>query len=97
MHEPFLLIVALLAGGLLGVVHFGGLRITLDYLPRVTRRELLLVGSFLVRVALCLGGFYLVMGGHWERLLACMLGFMVIRHMLVRRWQPRGSGASAVR
>jgi len=35
-------------------------------------------------------GFYLVMGeGHWERLAAAMLGFIIIRKVLTYRLGPQ--------
>lgn len=39
---------------------------------------LLAIGSFLLRLGVSLIGFYLVMGAHWERLLVCLLGFLVM-------------------
>jgi F1F0 ATPase subunit 2 len=38
----------------------------------------------LVRTGIVLVGFYVVAGGHWERLLLCLLGF-VIAHFVVTR------------
>jgi F1F0 ATPase subunit 2 len=46
------------------------------------------VFSFLVRLAVTLPGFYLGMGGHWERLLVCLLGFVSMRFVLTRVWGP---------
>ena len=35
-----------------------------------------MLGSFILRMAVVMAGFYLIMGGgHWERLAAAMLGF----------------------
>jgi F1F0 ATPase subunit 2 len=33
--------------------------------------------------------FYLIMDGHWERLLACTVGFLAARTLLIRRLQPQ--------
>lgn len=44
-----------------------------------------LYGSFLLRMVVVLAGFSLVMGGRWERLLAALCGFVLVRELLVRR------------
>ena len=36
-------------------------------------------------VELWLLGFYLVMDGHWERMIAALCGFVLMREILVRR------------
>jgi len=76
------------AGLALGFLFFGALRMTVELLPSVRRPELLALGSFVIRTGVVLTGFYLVMGGHWERLIACLVGFVVMRKLLVRWWKP---------
>jgi F1F0 ATPase subunit 2 len=49
-------------------------------------------GSLLLRMSIALAGFYFVSGGHWERLLLCLLGFVMAR--LVLTWLTRSSGES---
>jgi F1F0 ATPase subunit 2 len=41
--------------------------------------------GFIVRMAVVVAGFTLVMNGRWERLLAALLGFVVVREVMVRR------------
>ncbi len=41
--------------------------------------------SFALRMALVLAGFYLVMQGQWERLAVAMVGFLLVREILLRR------------
>ena len=79
-----MLIVALLIGISLGMVFLGGLWLTVLCLPTSRHPALLLLGSFVVRMGIVLFGFYLVMGGHWERLIACTAGFIVARLLIVR-------------
>ena len=38
-------------------------------------------------MSIALAGFYLCRGGHWERLLLCLLGFVIAR--LVVTWLTR--------
>jgi F1F0 ATPase subunit 2 len=72
----------------LGLFYFGGLWLTVRHLPSSRSPALLTLGSFLGRTAVTLTGFYLVMGGRWERLLACFVGFLLMRTILVARWRP---------
>lgn len=75
------------AGIGLGLLFFGGLWLTVQRLSTTSRPALLALGSFWGRAAVCLVGFYVVMG-HWARLAACLSGFLVVRFVLVRCWRP---------
>ncbi len=79
MNETLLLVLAGSAGALIGALFFGGLRWTVQRGLTSKRPALLFLGSLLVRSAGALGGFYLVGRGHWQRLLLCLLGFVVAR------------------
>jgi F1F0 ATPase subunit 2 len=73
-----------LAGLALGLFYFGGLWLTVRRIAGTTRPAFLMLGSFVVRLVVTLCGFYLVMDGRWERLLACLIGFLVTRFVLTR-------------
>lgn len=82
---------SVLFGGLLGLGYFGGLWYTLEWARGTQQSTFLLLGSFIVRSAIVLAGFYLVirlMGTHWEMVAFCLIGFMGARLLLVRRWGP---------
>jgi F1F0 ATPase subunit 2 len=83
--EAVWLVLTLLAGGLLGLVYFSGLWWTTQQLTTAKHPALLFLGSFLVRLVVVLGGFYLVAGGRWERMIACLAGFLLARSWLLRR------------
>jgi F1F0 ATPase subunit 2 len=83
-----ILVLAGAAGVGLGLFYFGGLWLTVRRLPDSSRPALLFVGSFAGRTALTLLGFYLVMDGRWERMLACLAGFIMIRQFLISRLRP---------
>jgi F1F0 ATPase subunit 2 len=78
----------------LGVFYFGGLWLTVKRLPFVARPALLTLCSYLGRLGVTLSGFYVVMAGSWERLLAVLCGFVVMRIILVRIWKPVGNELS---
>jgi hypothetical protein len=39
----------------------------------------------LLRTGAILAGFYIVSQGHWSRLVACLLGFLIARVIVVKR------------
>ena len=79
---------AFLAGIALGAAYFSGLWLTVRGLLRTRRPVLLLLVSFIGRMALVLIGFYFVMNREWQQLLACLLGLLLARTLIVRRVRP---------
>jgi F1F0 ATPase subunit 2 len=55
----------------------------------VRQAGLVTVGSAIGRIALSLGGFYLVMRAGWLHLLICLGGFLGIRTLLLHGWWSR--------
>ena len=88
MSEMLILVLAWLAGGLLGVTFFGGLWWTVRRGVSSPRPALWFFGSLLLRMTITLAGFHLVGGGHWERLAVCLLGFLVARSLVTRLSGP---------
>lgn len=77
---------SLIIGLALGFLFFSGLWKTLQYLPVTRNPSVLLMGSAIIRIGVViLGFFYLVMEGHWDRLMVGLLGFLVMRTLLARR------------
>ena len=95
MNEFVTLALALVAGLLLGAIFFGGLWWTVRKGLSSKQPALWFFGSLLLRMSIALAGFYFVSGGHWERLLLCLLGFVMAR--LVVTWQTRPSGENQTR
>ncbi len=77
------LIIAFTTGLALGGLYFGGLWLTVRRLPHSKFPALLMTGSFLTRMALCLIGFYMIMDGQWLPLVVCGIGVLVMRRILV--------------
>lgn len=85
----WIVIVLSLAAGLgLGLVYFGGLWLTVRGVATTRRPVLLFAASFIVRTALVVAGMYLVMDGSWQRMLACLAGFIIVRQVMVSRLRP---------
>jgi F1F0 ATPase subunit 2 len=87
MNDTLTLALAGLAGGALGAIFFGGLWWTVRRGVVSTQPALWFFGSLLLRTSVALGGFYVVGGGQWERLLMCLLGFVAARVILT--WLSR--------
>ncbi|AGF77549.1 F1/F0 ATPase, subunit 2 [Desulfocapsa sulfexigens DSM 10523] len=84
MNEMLTLLLALVAGVLLGVMFFGGLWWTVRKGLASKRPAAWFLGSMLLRIGLTVAGFYFVGGGHWQRLLLCLLGFAMARFLVTR-------------
>lgn len=76
---------AWVAGLGLGLFYFGGLWLTVQRLPTWRWPIPLVLASFAGRTAVVVVGFYFVMDGQWERMLACLAGFVMVRLFLVSR------------
>jgi F1F0 ATPase subunit 2 len=88
MPDPTMLLLAGGAGVLLGVLFFGGLWWTVQRGLASRRPALWFVGSFVLRASVVLAGMYVVSGGRWEALLACLVGFVAARVIVTRLAGP---------
>jgi F1F0 ATPase subunit 2 len=85
MNESFVLILNVFIGVLLGSLFFGGLWWTVREGVRSSRPAILFLCSFFLRNGVVLIGFYfLVFGGHWERLVEGLFGFLIARFGIMR-------------
>jgi len=84
MNETLILVLALATGVLLGAIFFGGLWWTVQKGVSSKRPALWFFGSLLLRTSIALVGFYFIARGHWERLLVCLLGFVMARLIVMR-------------
>nr|WP_291988014.1 ATP synthase subunit I [Candidatus Accumulibacter sp. ACC007] len=89
MNDLLALALAGVAGFALGAVFFGGLWWTVQRAVSSRRPALLFFGSLLLRMSIVLGGFYAVGHTDWQRLLACLFGFVVVRFIAVRLTRPQ--------
>jgi F1F0 ATPase subunit 2 len=99
MGEAVRLALAFAAGSLLGVMFFGGLWWTIEKGMSSKQPGLWFLGSLLLRTVIALSGFYLIADGQWERLVTCLVGFIVARVIVVRvagSWGGRSRSQSHV-
>ncbi len=90
MTENWMGSLAALGGLLLGLFYFAGLWFTLRRLPGHPHPALWVIGSFVVRLAVSLSGFYLILGPDRNliRLGIALLTFMAARVVLTRYLRP---------
>ena len=79
------------AGAALGAMFYGGLWWTVRRGVSSKRAALWFSASLLLRMGAALAGFYFVAGAHWQRLLLCLLGFVIARLTLTRLTRPPGA------
>jgi len=94
MSEVFNLILALGAGFLLGAFFFGGLWWTVQKGLSSRRPAFWFFGSLLLRTGIAVAGFYFASGGHWDRLLTCLLGFFIMRLIVTRLTRVPGEDSN---
>jgi F1F0 ATPase subunit 2 len=95
MNETLAMMLAWAAGGVLGALFFGGLHWTVRKGLSSQQPALWFSASLLLRMSIALAGFYLVSARHWERLLLCLLGFVMARVAVT--WLTRPSRESQTR
>ena len=94
-NDAYFLILTLFAGIGMGFFYFGGLWLTVRRIHNARGRALLIIGSFIVRNTVCaIILWFLARGGHWQRVLICLLGFIITRTLLVRRLRPHQEAAN---
>jgi F1F0 ATPase subunit 2 len=84
MNEFLTLVMVLAAGLLLGAFFFGGLWWTVRKGASSKSPALWFAGSMLLRTSMVLAGFYFIGRAHWERLVVCLLGFIIARVIVMR-------------
>jgi len=84
--DDFTVLASAAAGGAtLGLLFYGGLYWTIRRGIESKMPALWFSGSQLLRMVLALGGFYVISGGDWQRLIACLPGFLLAR-AVVTHW-----------
>lgn len=84
MNELQTLVLAPIAGMLLGTFFFAGLWWTVKKGVASQRPVLWFFGSLVIRTGITIAGFYIVALGHWERAIMCLIGFIIARAIITR-------------
>ena len=84
MNDTLPLVLGAAGGLFLGAMFFGGLWWTVRKGVSSESPALWFFGSSLLRMSIALGGFFFVSGGQWDRLMLCLLGFVIARLIVTR-------------
>lgn len=87
--DPGSLVLALVAGGALGAMFYGGLWWTVLRGASSATPARWFLASAVLRTGVTLAGFYVVAGGQADRLVACLLGFGIAHMAILRLTRPR--------
>jgi len=79
---------AMLAGAALGVIFFGGLWWTVQRGAISPSPARWFLGSFVLRTAIVLIGFYFIGAGQLVRLGLCLIGFLLARAIVLLATRP---------
>ncbi len=94
MNETLTLALAWVAGLLLSAIFYGGLWWTVRKGVASKQPALWFIISMPLRMGIALTGFYFVSGGHWQRLLLCLCGFIMARLVVI--WLNRPQRNSSI-
>ncbi len=89
MNEIAHLLLASTAGLALGAFYYQALWWTVQRVVKTQRPFGLMVGSFVVRNVVVLGGFWCCGTRGWQGLIAAFVGFLVMRVVFVRKLGPQ--------
>jgi len=85
-NDIAILIMMFVLGSFIAALYLSSLWLTVWRIHRGRHPALWLISSLIVRMGLLLIAFYFIVGdGHWERLLAALAGFVVLRTIAIRR------------
>ncbi len=84
MNNYVILAFALVSGLVLGAIFFGGLCWTVRKGVTSKHPAIWFLASMVVRMSIVLAGFYFVGRGDWQRLVACLVGFIIARLIVMR-------------
>lgn len=82
------IVVALVVGAALGLFYFGGLWLTLQRLPGSRSPHTLALASFFGRTAVVVGGIFAIGSQSWQRVAACLAGFVAVRMVMIHKLKP---------
>ena len=75
--------IAFAGGAVLGVIFFGGLYFSVDKLTSVKYPALMMLGSTVLRMAILLGGVYLLMSGEVKNAAAALVGIVLAKFVMI--------------
>ncbi len=84
MNPVLLLLISFLGGTLLGVFYFNSLWKTVKKLTGEGKQGMFMITGYFIRTGIVFAGFYIIMSGRWERIVAALAGFILAREIMKR-------------
>ncbi len=84
MSPVFLLVLSFFGGALLGAFYFNSLWNTVKKVTDEGKQGMFLLTGYFLRTGVVLAGFYIIMSGRWERVVAALAGFILMREIMKR-------------
>lgn len=84
IHKVLNLLPALFAGIILGVLFFVGLWYTVRIGLHSIKNTWIFIVSLILRMAIVVIGFYYIGADSWQKMLTCLLGFLLARIVITR-------------
>ncbi len=84
MNEVLYRVLVFITGLILGTLFFGGLWFTVKKSVTSKKPALWVFSSFFIRIGITLIGFYFIAASSWQRLLICLLGFIIARFIVIQ-------------
>jgi F1F0 ATPase subunit 2 len=97
MNKIIVLFSVFIAGLLLGAFFFGGLWWTTKKALTSKSPMLWFFSSLVIRLGITLVVLYFISRNHWERMLICLLGFIIARIIIVRITKNQAQTKSIVK
>lgn len=70
-------------GIILGILFFGGLYLTVGKLNEVKNPSLLVIFSFIIRMAILLGGLFYLSKKGYQAILLALLGIVLVKFIMI--------------
>jgi F1F0 ATPase subunit 2 len=86
--DIFSILTAFGGGLLVGLIYFWSLRYVVSHMLTSKHPALVMIGSYILRTVFMLMAFYLIMDGELIRLIACFVGFILVRIIFTRGSDP---------
>jgi len=80
------------AGMVIGSFHFGGLWLTIHWLTSERSRGVKFAAGFVLRSFVTLTAVFMVSGGEWIGMTACLAGMWIMRKICILTLQPKPVG-----
>ncbi len=75
--------IELFIGIILGIIFFGGLYLTVKKINQVKNPSVLFISSFIIRIALLLGGLYYISKKGYLGVLFALVGIILVKFVMI--------------